>query len=221
MIPFLSLKDITAKYADEILSAMKRVVDGGWYFVDVTWDDPVVIKGDSRVEDQEWKVNREYMLVGSRTMTGHGPFAYGDHTANSLYGIIPSNSAHVLKEISPPLLPGFSFFDGTARTSVPSTDGYVATCNTGTERGGYTAILILQPDYIWSDGTIENKSMRWYILDPLLIASIVVLLVAAFATILLARVVRRKSGRICLSCGGKLGKDDDFCPICGTYRERR
>ena len=31
MIPFLSLKDITAKYADEIHSAIQRVVDCGWY----------------------------------------------------------------------------------------------------------------------------------------------------------------------------------------------
>lgn len=31
MIPFLSLKDITAKYADEIHSAIQRVVDSGWY----------------------------------------------------------------------------------------------------------------------------------------------------------------------------------------------
>lgn len=30
-IPFLSLKDITAKYADEIHSAVQRVVDSGWY----------------------------------------------------------------------------------------------------------------------------------------------------------------------------------------------
>ena len=31
MIPFLSLKDITAKYADEIHSAVQRVVNSGWY----------------------------------------------------------------------------------------------------------------------------------------------------------------------------------------------
>ena len=31
MIPFLSLKDITAKYAGEIHSAVQRVVDSGWY----------------------------------------------------------------------------------------------------------------------------------------------------------------------------------------------
>ena len=31
MIPFLSLKDITAKYADEIHQAVRRVVDSGWY----------------------------------------------------------------------------------------------------------------------------------------------------------------------------------------------
>ena len=31
MIPFLSLKNITAKYANEILSAVQRVVDSGWY----------------------------------------------------------------------------------------------------------------------------------------------------------------------------------------------
>ncbi len=31
MIPFLSLKDITAKYADEIHEAVLRVVDSGWY----------------------------------------------------------------------------------------------------------------------------------------------------------------------------------------------
>lgn len=30
-IPFLSLKDITAKYADEIHEAALRVIDGGWY----------------------------------------------------------------------------------------------------------------------------------------------------------------------------------------------
>lgn len=30
-IPFLSLKDITAKYADEIHSAVRRVLDSGWY----------------------------------------------------------------------------------------------------------------------------------------------------------------------------------------------
>ena len=30
-IPFLSLKDVTAKYADEIHDAVKRVVDSGWY----------------------------------------------------------------------------------------------------------------------------------------------------------------------------------------------
>ena len=30
-IPFLSLKDITAKYADEIHKAALRVIDGGWY----------------------------------------------------------------------------------------------------------------------------------------------------------------------------------------------
>lgn len=30
-IPFLSLKDITAKYADEIHTAVQRVVDSGWY----------------------------------------------------------------------------------------------------------------------------------------------------------------------------------------------
>lgn len=31
MIPFLSLKDITAKYADEIHAAVQRVIDSGWY----------------------------------------------------------------------------------------------------------------------------------------------------------------------------------------------
>lgn len=31
MIPFLSLKDITAKYADELHEAVNRVVDSGWY----------------------------------------------------------------------------------------------------------------------------------------------------------------------------------------------
>lgn len=31
MIPFLSLKDITAKYADEIKEAVNRVVNSGWY----------------------------------------------------------------------------------------------------------------------------------------------------------------------------------------------
>ena len=30
-VPFLSLKDVTAKYADEIHDAVKRVVDSGWY----------------------------------------------------------------------------------------------------------------------------------------------------------------------------------------------
>lgn len=30
-IPFLSLKDVTAKYADEIHEAALRVIDGGWY----------------------------------------------------------------------------------------------------------------------------------------------------------------------------------------------
>ena len=30
-VPFLSLKDITAKYADEIHDAVNRVVDSGWY----------------------------------------------------------------------------------------------------------------------------------------------------------------------------------------------
>ena len=30
-IPFLPLKDITAKYADEIHEAINRVVDSGWY----------------------------------------------------------------------------------------------------------------------------------------------------------------------------------------------
>ena len=30
-IPFLSLQDVTAKYADEIHEAVKRVVDSGWY----------------------------------------------------------------------------------------------------------------------------------------------------------------------------------------------
>lgn len=31
MIPFLSLKDVTAKYADEIHEAVNRVIDSGWY----------------------------------------------------------------------------------------------------------------------------------------------------------------------------------------------
>ncbi|MBP5584479.1 MAG: DegT/DnrJ/EryC1/StrS family aminotransferase [Bacteroidales bacterium] len=31
MIPFLSLKDITAKYSDEIHRAVSRIVDSGWY----------------------------------------------------------------------------------------------------------------------------------------------------------------------------------------------
>ena len=31
MVPFLSLKDITAKYSDEIHEAVSRVVDSGWY----------------------------------------------------------------------------------------------------------------------------------------------------------------------------------------------
>lgn len=31
MIPFLSLKDITTKYSDEIHAAVSRVVDSGWY----------------------------------------------------------------------------------------------------------------------------------------------------------------------------------------------
>ena len=30
-IPFLSLKDVTAKYADEIHEAVRRVIDSGWY----------------------------------------------------------------------------------------------------------------------------------------------------------------------------------------------
>ncbi len=196
-------------------------VDGDWYFVDVTWDDPVMILVGNRTADSEWTVNREYMLVGSLTMTSHGVFAYEDHMADSLYGIVPSNSAHVLKEASPPFLPGISFFDGTVKTGVPSTEGYIATDNTGMERGGYTATLILQPDYIWSDGTIEGKSIRWYILDPLLIAFLAVVSVAALAAVPLTRVVRRKTGRICTYCGGKLGKDDDFCPSCGQYRGRR
>lgn len=31
MIPFLSLKDVTAKYSEEILEAVNRVIDSGWY----------------------------------------------------------------------------------------------------------------------------------------------------------------------------------------------
>ena len=31
MIPFLSLKDVTAKYSEEINKAVKRVIDSGWY----------------------------------------------------------------------------------------------------------------------------------------------------------------------------------------------
>ena len=31
MVPFLSLKDVTAKYADEIHAGVQRVVDSGWY----------------------------------------------------------------------------------------------------------------------------------------------------------------------------------------------
>ena len=31
MIEFLSLKKVTAKYADEIHEAVNRVVDSGWY----------------------------------------------------------------------------------------------------------------------------------------------------------------------------------------------
>ena len=31
MIPFLSLKDVTARYADEIHEAVSRVIDSGWY----------------------------------------------------------------------------------------------------------------------------------------------------------------------------------------------
>ena len=196
-------------------------VDGGWYFVDVTWDDSAVSKGGDSVDNREWKVKRDYMLVGSQTMTSHGTFAYGNHKADSLYGIIPSSSAHVLKKASPPAFPGLSFFDGTEKTGVPPTEGYAVVCGTGTERGGYTAMLILQPDYIWSDGTIESKDTRWYILDPLLTISFVALLAAVPVMILLVRIVRRKSGRICPSCGGNLGKDDEFCPSCGQYRERR
>ena len=30
-VPFLSLKDITAKYADELHQAVLRVTDSGWY----------------------------------------------------------------------------------------------------------------------------------------------------------------------------------------------
>ena len=30
-VPFLSLKDITAKYADELHEAVIRVTDSGWY----------------------------------------------------------------------------------------------------------------------------------------------------------------------------------------------
>lgn len=35
IIPFLSLKDVTAKYADEIHEAVLRVVDSGWYSLDM------------------------------------------------------------------------------------------------------------------------------------------------------------------------------------------
>ena len=31
MIPFLSLKDVTAAHGEEIQAAVKRVVDSGWY----------------------------------------------------------------------------------------------------------------------------------------------------------------------------------------------
>lgn len=31
MIPFLSLKDVTAKYSVEIHEAVSRVIDSGWY----------------------------------------------------------------------------------------------------------------------------------------------------------------------------------------------
>lgn len=35
IIPFLSLKDVTAKYADEIHEAVLRVVDSGRYSLDM------------------------------------------------------------------------------------------------------------------------------------------------------------------------------------------
>ncbi len=31
MIPFLSLKDVTASHGEEIQAAVRRVVDSGWY----------------------------------------------------------------------------------------------------------------------------------------------------------------------------------------------
>ena len=31
MIPFLSLKDVTAAHGEEIQAAVKRVVESGWY----------------------------------------------------------------------------------------------------------------------------------------------------------------------------------------------
>ena len=195
-------------------------VDGSWYYVDVTWDDPAWTSNGVRIDTGEWKVDREYMLIGSLTKTSHGTFAYDDHMADSLYGISPSDEAHVLMEAASPMT-GFAFYDGGEKTGIGPSDGYTVEGGSGVEKGRHTAVLSLKPGYIWSDGMIEDNSVDWYVLDPVLIASMAATLAALLALAAVFRFRRRKSGAICPSCGGKLGKNDDFCPACGQYREWR
>ncbi|MBR2254901.1 MAG: hypothetical protein IJ856_03675 [Candidatus Methanomethylophilaceae archaeon] len=61
--------------------------EGDWYFVDVTWDD-----------GGRYGSRTTYFMVGTNTMTKGGAFATQDHIADSLYGIIPSESRFVTPE---------------------------------------------------------------------------------------------------------------------------
>ena len=77
-------------------------------------------------------------------------------------GELPSLDPTLIPIAVPTAVAGL-VYDGFEQTGVEAGEGYVLSGNTAVDAGNYTSIATLKPGYVWSDGTLTQKSVDWLI----------------------------------------------------------
>ena len=124
----------------------------------ITQSFTVTLDGKTLTEGTDYTVsysNNTNVGTANVTIKGEGNYA---GTVNKTFEITP------IKVDIPTAKTGL-VYNGKSQTGVTTGDKYTLTGNTGCDAGNYTTVAALKDknNYVWSDGTTEDKNITWNI----------------------------------------------------------
>ena len=134
------------------------------------WVDSILGVGDFHYSNGNWRYWIQYhdgvynnMTLGYYTDGGQFSLIYG----------LTDVDGNVIEPVSVPSAIGGLVYNGSAQAGVEQSACYTVNGGVATNAGSYSASVVLNPGYAWSDSTFDNRAVSWSIAPAVLTASYV------------------------------------------------